>query len=371
MILASTKSLKPGQCLGKPVYTEKGFVLVSEGVPITKHMINRLLELGITYVYVEDERTKDIKAPKPISDELRKQAKEMIESSFKNIQNKDTLSQTFVLEKTSKDLMKLVRSIVKEIKANKELITLLSDVITYDNYIFSHSLNVTLYTLAIGKKLNLSEKDLEVLGLGAILHDVGKMSIPTKILMKPGKLTNEEFDIVKAHTDSGFEILRNVMTIPLIASHCAYQHHERLDGSGYPRGIKGEDIHYFAKIIAVADVFDAVTSNRVYRNAMLPHEGLEILYSGVGKLFESGIIEAFRRAVVIYPLGLTVILNDGRKGVVSKQNPELSERPVVRIIEESGQVLRETYEVDLNKDLHLIISECDTTFAVDQNGEKS
>jgi putative nucleotidyltransferase with HDIG domain len=368
MILVSTDKLKPGQCLGKPIYNENGYILISQSIPITERMIERLVELGITYVYIEDERTKDITANKPISDELRKKAKETIEANFKNIQNKDMLSQSFVLEKTSKNLTKVVRSILNEIKSNKELITLLSDVITYDNYIFSHSLNVTLYSLAIGTKMNLSEKELEVLGLGAILHDVGKMSIPTEILMKPGKLTNEEFDIVKAHTNNGFDILRNVITIPLIASHCAYQHHERLDGSGYPRGIKGNEIHFFARIIAVADVFDAVTSNRIYRNAMLPHEGLEILYSGVGTMFEAGIIEAFRRAVVIYPLGLTVILNDGRKGVVSRQNQELSERPVVRIIEESGQVLRETYEVDLNKELHLIITECDTTFVGDQKG---
>ncbi|MBD8070442.1 HD-GYP domain-containing protein [Bacillus sp. PS06] len=363
MILVSTDTLKPGKCLAMPVYTESEFILISEKVPLTERMIKRLIELGISYVYVEDERTKDIKAKKPISDQLRKEAKATIENQFNDIQKKDKLAQAVVLEKTSKELSKVIRSLLFEIKSNKDLITLLSDVITYDNYIFSHSLNVTLYSLAIGAKLNLSVKELEILGLGAILHDVGKMSIPTDILMKNGKLTEEEYEIVKAHTSNGFEILRSVQTIPLIASHCAYQHHERLDGSGYPRGIKGNDIHYFARIIAVADVFDAVTSNRIYRNAMLPHEGLEILYAGVGQLYDAKIIEAFRRAVVIYPLGLTIVLNDGRKGVVSKQNQELSERPVVRIIEENNQVLDKPYEVDLMKELHLIITACDPTMA--------
>ena len=97
---------------------------------------------------------------------------------------------------------------------------------------------------------------------------------------------------------SGFAILKGVKTVPLIVAHCAYQHHERLDGTGYPRGLKNTEIHYFAKIIAVADVFDAITSNRVYRNAMLPHEGLEILYAGCGRLFDLKIVEAFRSAVV-------------------------------------------------------------------------
>ncbi|WP_328589239.1 HD-GYP domain-containing protein [Litchfieldia alkalitelluris] len=361
MILVSTHTLKPGICLAKPIHNENGFVLISEGIPLTERMIIRLNELGISYVYVEDERTSDLKPVKPISDEVRLKAKKVIEVNLMGIQDKEVLRQSFILEKTTKELSKIIKALLHEIKTNKELITLLSEVITYDNYIFSHSLNVTLYSLAIGTQLNLSEKELEVLGLGAILHDVGKMTIPTSILMKPGKLTNEEFEIIKKHTESGFEILRNVLTIPLIAAHCAYQHHERIDGSGYPRGIKGEEIHNYARIIAVADVFDAVTSNRVYRRAMLPHEGLEILYAGVGKLFDTSIIEAFRRSVVVYPLGLTVFLNDERKGVVSKQNQGLSERPVVRIIEEKGQAVNPPYEVDLMKELHLVITECETT----------
>ncbi len=371
MILVSTDSLKPGKCLAKPIYNEKGYILVSEGIPLTERMINRLIELGITYVYVSDPRTSDIQSTDPISNELRKKAKQEIKNQLTNIQNKEVLAQSFVLEKTTKELSKLVQSILKEIKSNKDLISLLSEVYSYDNYIFTHSLNVTLYSLAIGCELKLSEKQLEVLGLGAILHDVGKISIPNDILLKPGKLTDEEYEVIKQHTENGFEILRKTMTIPLIAAHCAYQHHERLDGSGYPRGIKGDNIHYFARIIAVADVFDAVTSNRVYRRAMLPHEGLEILYAGAEQLFDLEIVEAFRRSVVIYPIGLTVHLNDGRKGVISGQNQGLSERPIIRIIEENGQELSNYYEINLKEELHLVISKCDTTYETEEMMQNS
>ncbi|MCA1031612.1 HD-GYP domain-containing protein [Bacillus timonensis] len=361
MILVATDSLKEGTKLAKPVISEHGKVLIANGVPITTRMISRLLELGITYVYMEDERTKDIVAKHAISEKLRKEAIHTIESILSDIQKEMDLSKSFILEKTTKGLLKLIRSILNETRNNRDLITLLSDVYSYDNYIFTHSLNVTLYTVAIGLELKLTDKQLETLALGAILHDVGKMAVPLDVLLKPGKLTNDEFDSIKQHTEVGFEILRNVSSIPLVAAHCAYQHHERLDGSGYPRGIKGNDIHYFAKIIAVSDVFDAVTSNRVYRKALLPHEGLEILYYGVGKLFDSSIVEAFRRSVVIYPVGLTVYLSDGRKGIVSQQNKGLSERPIVRILEEQGKKIESTYEVDLKKDLHIVITGCDTT----------
>ena len=120
-----------------------------------------------------------------------------------------------------------------------------------------------------------------MIGLGSMLHDIGKIAVSKEILLKPGKLTEEEFQVIKTHTTEGFEMLRNSYSVPLLVAHCAFQHHERLDGSGYPRGIKSKDIHDYAKVIAVADVFDAVTSNRVYRSAMLPHEGLEMLYAGM------------------------------------------------------------------------------------------
>ena len=144
---------------------------------------------------------------------------------------------------------------------NSELLSILSDVCVHDSYIFTHSVNVALYSIAVGMELKLPRNQLEDIGLGALMHDIGKVSVPQEILMKPGKLTDEEFSIIKIHAEEGFDLLRNSHTVPLLVAHCAFQHHERLDGSGYPRGISEKDIHRYAKIIAVADVFDAVTSS--------------------------------------------------------------------------------------------------------------
>ena len=166
---------------------------------------------------------------------------------------------------------------------------------------------------------------------------------------------------LKRHTTEGFEMLRNSYSVPLLVAHCAFQHHERLDGSGYPRGIQSKDIHDFAKVIAVADVFDAVTSNRVYRSAMLPHEGLEMLYAGVERQYDTNVVKAFHKAVAIYPVGITVELNDGRKGVVVKQNSSLSDRPVLRILEDNGDHVQ-PYEINLEEELSIVITGCDTTF---------
>ncbi|MFE8702330.1 HD-GYP domain-containing protein [Cytobacillus sp. FJAT-54145] len=361
MRLVATEFVEPGSILGKAILNDKGQVLLNEGVELGEKVIQRLQEKGISYIYIKDEATADISFKSAISEELRKEAMNTIESTFAQVQKESSISSSFVIEKASQRFTEVIRHLLSEIKNNRDLLTLLSDVYTYDNYIFTHSLNVTMYSLAIGMELQLRPRELELLGLGAILHDVGKMKIPAEILLKPGKLTEEEFFEVKKHPEEGFNILRNVQTISLLVAHCAYQHHERMNGSGYPRGIKGADIHEYGRIIAVADVFDAVTSNRVYRRAMLPHDGLEILFAGVGSLFDQKVVEAFRRAVAIYPVGITVELNDGRKGVVSKQNVGVSDRPFVRILEENGQTV-EPYELDMCAELTVVITGCDTTF---------
>jgi putative nucleotidyltransferase with HDIG domain len=361
MRLVETSLSLSGTYLGKAIYNNKGQILLNEGVQLDARLLQRLIGMKIHFIYIKDNKTEDLTLHYPISMKLRRKAISSIEKHFEDFEASSHFSNVLVLEKAAKSLIKIIREIQAEIKDSQDLLALLSDVYTYDHYIFTHSLNVTMYSLAIGMKLNLRDYELEALGLGAILHDVGKVKVPEEILMKPERLTDEEFLQIKKHTVEGFELLRNIPSVTLIAAHCAYQHHERLNGSGYPRGIKGNEIHPFGKIIAVADVFDAVTSNRIYRQAMLPHEGLEILYSGSGTLYDQKTIEAFRQAVAVYPIGITVVLNDGRRGVVCKQNIGLSDRPVVRVLEENG-IEVDPYEIDLKTLLDVMIIACDTTF---------
>ncbi|RDI41449.1 HD-GYP domain-containing protein [Falsibacillus pallidus] len=359
MRLISTRSLEPGMILASAVYNQVGQVLLQEKVELKISLIKRLIELDIKYVYIEDSLSAGIKVKDTIPASVKHKAIQTVEAAFTDMQAENKSKRSFLLDQNSKIFKDIIKGLLDEIKGNRDLLTILTDVYIYDSYIFQHSFNVTLYTLAVAMEMGYSSKSLETIGLGAILHDVGKMMVPEDILMKPGKLTGDEFEVVKKHTDFGFDILRQLHTVPLLVAHCAFQHHERLDGSGYPRGLNGKEMHEYAKIIAVADVFDAVTSNRVYRGALLPHEGLEVLYAGSGTLFEPEIVDAFRRSVTIYPNGITVLLNDSRKGIVSKQNPSLTERPVIRIIEENGRELQEPYEIDLKIELDVMIHSCD------------
>lgn len=363
MRLVTTKSLKENDTLSKPVFHDNGNILIQAGIPLSQRIINRLIKLGIAFVYIHDDITKDIEVKNAISDETRVEAINTIKKEFAEIENHHIIGESLNTIHLSKNFAKVVQKILTDIKESDDVISILSDVYCYDSYIFTHSLNVTIYTIGLGMELKFNEKQLFEIGLGAILHDVGKIMVPKEILEKNGRLTNEEFEIIKNHSRAGFDLLRNAPNISLITAHCAFQHHERLNGSGYPQGISGDQIHLYAKILAVADVFDAVTSNRVYRKAMLPHEGLEILYAGAGTLFDKQIVEMFSRTVAIYPTGLTVYLSDGRKGVVSRQNKFFSMRPFIRIIEHAGARV-EPYEVDLLKDRHVTIIECEARLGV-------
>lgn len=146
--------------------------------------------------------------------------------------------------------------------------------------------------------------------------------------------------------------------MPLLAAHCAFQHHERENGSGYPRGIKGNEIHDYAKLIAIIDSYDAMTTHRPYRLAMLPHQAMEILFSGVETLYDYKKVALFRDNVAIYPLGLSVKLSTGEKGVVVVINPAIPQRPTIRIMEGAdGEKITQPYEVDLSKQLTVFVSE--------------
>ena len=190
------------------------------------------------------------------------------------------------------------------------------------------------------------------LGVGAILHDVGKMWVPTEVLNKPGRLTDEEFAVMKKHTEYGHELLARQPELSFLVAHCAFQHHERINGTGYPRGLGGEEMHLFAKIISVADVYDALVMNRPYKSGMSPSDAMEFLFSNVGSHFEIDIVSQFSRKVSMYPLGTQVTLSDGREAVVVNLHDSVPNRPIVRIL---GDDPAKMEDVDLARTLNLTI----------------
>lgn len=360
MRLKSIHSLKENDELAKPIYNDEGLILLNASVKLSASMITRLHDKGVSFVYIEDPDTADIFVDDTLSPEVKTKAIKTINKSFKKIGEQLSQGKSIQIDDLTESFSDVVESILNSVRSEKDAVTMLSNVMNYDSYVYQHSLSVTVYAIALGKKAGLTIKQLKELGLGAMLHDVGKMAIPLEVLNKKKKLSDEEFDLIKEHAEQGFEMLRKSKTLPLLAAHCAFQHHERLDGSGYPRQIKENDIHLYGKILAIADVFDAVTSHRVYRSAMLPHEGLAMIQAGAGKLFDRKLVELFQKTVAIYPVGIEVELSDGRCGVVKKINQSLPDRPTVKILKDKdGKALNEPYDLNLTEMLNITIVQCE------------
>jgi HD-GYP domain-containing protein (c-di-GMP phosphodiesterase class II) len=220
----------------------------------------------------------------------------------------------------------------------------LSDLATADAYTHQHSIDVCALGVLLGRTLFLRdgwkdfkgrrrvdglERRVHQLGMGLLLHDIGKLAVPGEILNKPGALTEEEHEVVRTHPDIGGQMLHSNIYSPLVRA-VVREHHERWDGQGYPRGLAGEGISQLARIAAVADVYDAVTSERPYSTAQPPHVGVDIILRGSGTAFDPEVVETFRRFVLPYPVGSELRLADGSVGVVASAEPGAAHRPLVR-----------------------------------------
>jgi putative nucleotidyltransferase with HDIG domain len=360
MRIVSIENCQPGMEIAKPIFSESGTILVGMGISLTARMIQSLKGRYVSHVYIRDKATEDLEIIDQVPLELRVESAGVIQKTFNQLQSADNKRLRSINPLNVDRLQQVFKNILHELRTNQNAMTALTDVVLHDNYIFSHSVNVTIYSLAIALKLGYNDKQLNDIALGGVFHDIGKVKIPLELLNKKGRLSAEEYDMIKKHSGYGFEILRNMHEISLPAAHCAFQHHEKLDGSGYPRGLKGDEIHPYAKIMAVGDVFDALTSNRSYRGAMLPHEAMEILFAGAYTHFDPLMLQTFRQSVASYPIGITVELNTGETGVVVRNVPEAPDRPVIRIIEDpAGEALDKPYELELSKNLTVMITKCD------------
>ncbi|WP_196137459.1 HD-GYP domain-containing protein [Aliikangiella sp. G2MR2-5] len=211
-----------------------------------------------------------------------------------------------------------VEDCIESILSNQDALLLLSNIKNADEYTAEHCLRVAIMAIAFGRYVGFEEEDLKCLGIGALLHDVGKMKVPDKILNKPGKLTPAEFNIMKDHAIEGFKILKRKPALSEIAIDIAHSHHERLNGEGYPRKIQSHQISKYTRLVTIVDTYDAVTSERIYSSAKSPSTAFGILRDNAGKHFDKELVEKFIEWMGIYPVGSLVELKTGEVGIVLK-----------------------------------------------------
>lgn len=344
MRMVSIDSVVPGSILGKPIWGAKHQILLKKDTILTSRYIRRLKKLGIYKCYIKDEISDGILLPERLDDKLRLEAVETVSDLYDEV-----LKNHQVPVSIWKGVGGLINRVLDEMLGEDELVCDMMDLKTYDNYTFSHCVNVALLSTVTGIGMGLERETLYHLSVGALLHDVGKMFIPIGIVNKDRALTQEEYELMKTHSQKGYDYLIKTNQIDENACQGVLQHHERVDGLGYPNGCLGRNINWFAKIYAICDVYDAITSDRPYRKAWSVNEGLEYIMANGNIRFDMRFIKYFLNNIVPYPVGTIVKLSNGFKAIVVKNNKQVVHRPTIRIFEENHQSVP-PYMIELGSD---------------------
>lgn len=335
--------VKPGMRLGRSIFDPSGRLVIGAGITLHQRLLDLLVRQGYSAIYIADAFG-DVDLPELISLETRQEVTRCITDLMREeamtaqrlalqapFGERREPGQVMIAKHRHEMTLRVAKAaelLVSEIMSNPEVLIGLVDVKSLHDYSFAHSVQVALNCLVVGRMLRLKPNEMKELGIGALLHDIGKTAVSSHIWSKEGDLTQEEFERVHTHPEAGFDILRRT-ELGLLPAHVAYQHHERWDGSGYPRGLKEREILKYARICAVCDVFDAMTSDRPYKKADHPFNGLAFVVENSGILFDPEVIEAFSKVVAPFPVATSVRLSTGETAIVKKLNPRALDRPIV------------------------------------------
>lgn len=310
------------------------YIDTDKGIDIEKHDVAYEAEKqSPERVLVDSEASRKSTRTKSMTEELARASKVKKEATrvVADIMEGVRLGRQVELERVNP----VVEGIVSSIMSNEDALLGLTRIRKMDKYIFEHSVSVSVLLTSFAKHLNFPEEDLLQIGIGGLLHDIGKIKTPQNILNKPGKLTDQEFAIMKKHVVYGKELLEAVPGISDIILSIATEHHERLDGTGYLDGKRGDEISLYGQMAAIVDVYDALTADRVYGEGMSPHTALVKLVTWGKSRFNQELLQSFIHCIGIYPIGSLVSLSDARFAVVVESGKKDLLSPKIRIVFDS------------------------------------
>lgn len=334
----------------------QGFVIDSEEDLKT-------LQEHCNYVFIDDVKSQDSEELRKLFDVVRKESDGKIplkedprsQSSRESFSsNLDRASKT--VERSRKGVIRffndirlgksietedakaIVGELISEITYNTNTALWLTSLRSRNEASANHCLNVSILAIAFARHLGMPMERLQAIGLGALMHDIGLARVPDSILLKPGHLSKEEFEVIKKHPRDGSHVLKLTGQLPEEALDIVLHHHERLNGRGYPEQLSGDQIGQGVRIVAIADVYDSLTSDKPYRDAVAPQDALTMMHKRSEEDFGRQLMEEFIKCVGIYPIGSLVVLNTGALGVVVSSNPEARLKPLILLVrDENGK----------------------------------
>ncbi|PKG80902.1 phosphohydrolase [Colwellia sp. 75C3] len=343
--------LEPGMYVLSVRTKGKAVSVKSEGYISSKESIQKLIKAGITHLTVDPSRQKQVEKIDKILPEVKEKItpakskktgngisldQEMNKASklyddAKSLQHKILNNLTEHKTINVLEAKESTDAIVDSIFRNKDALSCMTRLRIKDEYLVEHSLNVSILMALFAKHLAFDREIIEQLALGAFLHDIGKVLVPPEILHKPGKLTPQEYDVMKSHVDLGMQVLKESPDLPELVLEVVQQHHERLDGKGYPNQLNEQKITQYGRMIAIVDSYDAMTAERVYKAGMHPIKAFKILMNDAPNSYDNTLVEQFVNCLGIYPIGTLVKLTSGKLGLISRLNTSQPLQPCIRV----------------------------------------
>lgn len=338
-----TKALQEGMRIDQNIKNRLDRVLIAKGTHLDAYQIDALSRMGVPGVYVSegeedsepvkelDLKTVSVTAKNNISKmrmadpakvKLSESIKKRVSEGIQFLYN-DTESPAFTSTSVN-----ITKNLLKAIDDNAAIAVDISVLKTSDEYTFKHSVDVATMSMIVAKKMEMSKEDIYNIGIAGLLHDMGKSKIPLEILNKPAKLTDEEFEVMKLHSVYGYRILKEKDDFDMSIATSVLQHHEKVNGSGYPMGVTGEKIIPYARILSVVDVYDALVTERPYKKGMSQRDAIEIIMSMTAEL-DITAMRSFLGSVILYPVDSVVSLSNGEEACVVENHPEAVLRPTV------------------------------------------
>jgi HD-GYP domain-containing protein (c-di-GMP phosphodiesterase class II) len=370
--------LKPGMVFDNSVYIDMNNILVAPMVPLKKEDIDRLVKWGIEEVETAGVMVKQEDQPSAERESLKDKVSKLTEMMESDSGGNDGVLYPGSIEDLFEELVSMVEDVFEKVRNGVgydkekiiELVDRLIEKVKEDKnkalavaaaehegkYIYTLAASVSIFAVVTGMSLEYGKHRLIPLGVGALLHDLGMVRVPSYITEKKGSLSEEEYNRIKTHPIYGYRIITKELELTNEIATIALQHHEAFDGTGYPRKSKGESISEFAKIVSICDVYAAMTRKRSYRDEHLSYNAMKNVLSESNRKFDPGIVKAFLSNMAIYPVGSIVQLNNSVIGRVASANPELPLRPKLEVLfDEFGDYVKGEKSLDLHEQTDLYI----------------
>lgn len=336
----ATRIVQPGMIIDQAIIDRAGRVLIARGTELDDYLIAALRKMEVPGIYIFEGEVEDPKKDEPkVSEAIQKRYEQvkvedpakvrLTESVRKRVAEgvqylyQDTKSENFMSETRT-----ITDDLMKAISDNDAIAVDISALKISDEYTFKHSVDVATMSMIVAKRYGFTKEQVYEIGIAGLLHDIGKSQIPNEVLNKAGRLTDEEFALMKQHTVLGYRILADKKDISENIKLGVLQHHEKQNGKGYPLGAAADKINPYAKIISVVDIYDALVTERPYKKPFSPRDAVEMIMSMTEEL-DISVMRCFMESVILYPVGTDVPLSNGEMGRVIENSPNYVLRPKV------------------------------------------